>query len=775
MKKILLIAFAIISSFQLHAQSHYWVMLTDKAGTTFDPYSYFDQKAIERYRLNNADLYDITNYPLNDSYVQQIDAVVTDLQSGTEIFGQSRWFNAVAVTATPDQVARIKQLPFVREVVMLEANMQLAESGERKAESNYVAADLQSGTDSALNAHLHAQLQRMGGKYFRAKGINGKGIRIAIFDGGFPQVNTHAAFKHVRDEHRIIKTWNFPNKKEDVYGWNSHGLMTFGCIAGREGDVDLGMATGAEYLLARTEIEAEPFKEEVWWQMAVEWADKNGAQIISSSLGYGKDRYYTKDMNGQSYVAKAGNMAARKGMLVCNSAGNEGDDNKWRTIITPSDADSVLCVGGLDPSLTDYQRTSFSSFGPSADGRQKPNVTAFAWARSANTGKSNEEYHVVPGTSFSCPLVAGFAACALQAKPGLTAMQLFHEIEKSADLYPYCDYSYGYGVPQADYFTGDRKPAKPTFKFVQTDSSLTIVPLKDYKKCRIFIKNSNSSGEIINYQKIELKDFTTDKSLILDGGNIITAQMDGYVAEYTVKNSTNAFLTTYCYPAVDFDQTDETHFSYSLDEGGAIKESYYQLGIALNTSGDELSTRIWSPAKRIGIRQVKHLSKAYALGFALEYGHTSFRFDKTVANRLDTLMAMDDDLRWLDNGIVKHKVNLGELGIELFQRIRLRPCGVFHNGWHWDLGVYGNWAFNVYKLKGEHNGDVASTRKQTLRNLNVLADYRWNYGITTRLTRDWIGLYARYRLNGIGKDVAADKVMMPRLEVGINLSIGALR
>ena len=81
MKKIFLIAFAIISCFQLHAQSHYWVMLTDKAGTTFDPYNYFDQKAIERYRLNNADLYDITNYPLNDSYVQQIDAVVTDLQS----------------------------------------------------------------------------------------------------------------------------------------------------------------------------------------------------------------------------------------------------------------------------------------------------------------------------------------------------------------------------------------------------------------------------------------------------------------------------------------------------------------------------------------------------------------------------------------------------------------------------------------------------------------------------------------------------------------------
>ena len=323
MKKVLFIATALFFSFQfaVQAQNHYWVMLSDKAGTTFDPYSYFDAKAIERYQLNNADLYDISNYPLNSSYISQIDAIATDN------FGQSRWFNAVAVTATPEQIAAIRRLPFVKEVVMLEGNMQTAkvtENEELKTENN--------GTD----LELHNQLVRMGGKYFRNKGINGKGIRIAVFDGGFPQVNTHAAFKHLRDNNQIIKTWNFPNKKENVYGWNSHGLMTLSCIAGRDGDTDLGLATGAEFLLARTEINDEPFKEEVWWQMAVEWADQNGAQIISSSLGYGKDRYYTRDMNGQSYVAKAANMAARKGILVCNSAGNEGDDKSWRTIITPS-------------------------------------------------------------------------------------------------------------------------------------------------------------------------------------------------------------------------------------------------------------------------------------------------------------------------------------------------------------------------------------------------------------------------------------------------------
>ena len=494
MKKILSIAAAIIFSLQLQAQNNYWVMLTDKAGTTFDPYSYFDSKAIERYRLNNADLYDISNYPLNDSYVSQIDAIVTD------DFGQSRWFNAVAVTATPDQIAALRKLPFVKEVVMLESNMHLAKAEDSEP------IDLTGLFSEGAPAD---QLIRMGRDNFRNAGIDGKGIRIAVFDGGFPQVNTHIAFKHLRDEGRIIKTWNFPNKKENVYGWNSHGLMTLSCIAGihryqsDDGEVrtDIGMATGAEFLLARTEIEAEPFKEEVWWQMAVEWADKNGAQIISSSLGYGKDRYYTKDMNGQSYVAKAGNMAARKGILVCNSAGNEGTDNSWLTIITPSDADSVLCVGGISNSLTEYEHISFSSYGPSADGRQKPNVVAFGHAYTANTGASNDKYHFVDGTSFSCPLVAGFAACALQAKPGLTAMQLFHEIEKSADLYPYCDYTYGYGVPQAGYFTGNSKKAAPTFKFVKDGENVNLVPLKNYYNCRIVIKSSTPDGTIHNYSK----------------------------------------------------------------------------------------------------------------------------------------------------------------------------------------------------------------------------------------------------------------------------------
>ncbi len=742
MKKILSIAAAIIFSIQLQAQNNYWVMLTDKAGTTFDPYSYFDSKAIERYRLNNADLYDISNYPLNVSYVNQIDAIVTD------DFGQSRWFNAVAVTATPDQIAALRKLPFVKDVVMLESNMHLAKAEDSEP------IDLTGLFSEGAPAD---QLIRMGRDNFRNAGIDGKGVRIAVFDGGFPQVNTHIAFKHLRDEGRIIKTWNFPNKKENVYGWNSHGLMTLSCIAGihryqsDDGEVrtDIGMATGAEFLLARTEIEAEPFKEEVWWQMAVEWADKNGAQIISSSLGYGKDRYYTKDMNGQSYVAKAGNMAARKGILVCNSAGNEGTDNSWLTIITPSDADSVLCVGGISNSLTEYEHISFSSYGPSADGRQKPNVVAFGHAYTANTGASNDKYHFVDGTSFSCPLVAGFAACALQAKPGLTAMQLFHEIEKSADLYPYCDYTYGYGVPQAGYFTGNSKKAAPTFKFVKDGENVNLVPLKNYDNCRIFIKSSTPDGTIHNYKKLELKDFNTESYLEITSGEVITAQLDGYVESYNLNNGDYMSVMYVGMTGDQYDETDKLHFSQSLKEKKSLTERYVMLGVPVNIRADELEHNFWSPAKRIGIRKTHYFTKGYGWGWALEYGHTS---------------------RWLDKKVTKHKLNLGELGIEIYQRVRLRPGGIFHKGWHWDIGVYGNWSYNAYILKGEHNGDIAATRKQTLRSLDLLDDYRWNWGVTTRLTRDWLGIYARYRLNDLNKDVPVGQFILPQLEAGIQFA-----
>ena len=194
------------------------------------------------------------------------------------------------------------------------------------------------------------------------------------------------------------------------------------------------------------------------------------------------------------------------------------------------------------------------------------------------------------------------------------------------------------------------------------------------------------------------------------------------------------------------------------------------LGVAVKTGENELKNEIWSPAKHIGVRHTHYFTKAYGWGFAIDYDHIGFRFDKESTNRLDTLICMDDDVRWLDNKVTKHRVNLGQIGLEIYQRVRLYPGGMFHKGWHWDLGVYGSWGFNVYKLNGIRNGDDANSRHQALRGISAMTDYELNWGLTTRISRDWLGIYARYRMNGIGEDVAADKVLLPRLEVGLQFA-----
>ena len=779
MKRLLVLSLITILSVQLSvgwAQNVYWVFLDNKAGTTFDPYSYFDVKAIERYNSCGADLYDVSNYPLNDSYVTGVVALAT------EEVGCSRWMNAVGVVATPVQVAAIAALPYVLRVEIIGGDMQLAQA-ECSSTNEDDLSTFNFQLSTSADTTLADQLLRMQGQLFREKGIDGTGIRIAVFDGGFPKVNTHEAFRHLREGKRILKTWNFPNRKEDVYGWNGHGTMTLSCIAGRMNGKDIGLATGAEFLLARTEVEPEPFKEEIWWQQAVEWADKNGANIISSSLGYGKDRYYTKDMDGKSYVAKAANMAARKGMLVVNSAGNEGDDNRWQYIITPSDADSALCIGGITHSLTDYEHINFASYGPSADGRQKPNLCAFGHAWAANPhGKGG--YQMVYGTSFSCPLVAGFAACAWQASKGKTNMELFDMLQRSGDLYPYCDYAFGYGVPQASFFVGSKKDvsaAETHFRFEpQGPTSVSVVFTRPDSNVHIFYKNVADDGRILTYGKRSLAHVDTSVSVDFRGGNQLVVFCNGQLSDYRFERSsavsdksewTSVHSTNRDFHIGTYDVLTRAPRQDIAKETRSEWDYYFMFGLPLSFGGDELQCQPWSPAKRIGVRWQHHFSKAYGIGIGAEFGSTAYRYNDMTTNSLETLMGIDADINNNADNISKRKLYHSEWSLELFQRVRFLPAGMMHKGLHWDLGVWGSFGYNNYRLKYSTASTVAdhATTQHRLYNVNPLTDYRWNYGVATRITYDFIGLYGRYRLNGIGQPVPAGKVLLPRLEIGVQL------
>lgn len=430
MKKSVCLFFLLILIQTASARQKFWITFVDKAGVSFDPYSYFSERTISQRTSQKRSLYDITDFPVSPAYLESVSQIVYSIS------WSSRWLNGVAVSATDDEIKKVSELTCVKVIEPMSAQFNPA-----------------SVTDKALvklgqeaKRLLNFQTQRMQGDSFGVNNLDGTGIRIAVFDVGFPGVDKNPAFSHLRG--KIIATYDFVKRTEKVFKGHWHGTATLSCIGGKTDSGNIGMATGAEFLLARTEkILSETFSEEENWLAAAEWADKHGVNIISSSVGYTYHRYFNNEMNGRSsLVSRSATIAASKGILVVNAAGNDGT-NSWRTINAPADADSVLSVGGIDP----YRdlHVDFSSYGPTSDGRLKPNVSALGEVIAARADGLAE----VAGTSFSAPLVAGFSACAWQSHRQWSNMELFNEIEKSSHLYPYFDYAHGFGIPQAGHFT----------------------------------------------------------------------------------------------------------------------------------------------------------------------------------------------------------------------------------------------------------------------------------------------------------------------------------
>ena len=717
MKKIIILAVLVITSCMAMAQQNfYMVSFTDKNDTQFDPYSYFDAKAIARYEQCGADLYDISNYPLNENYVCAVNNYASD------IYGESRWLNAIGIQATAENARLISMLPFVKDIQLIEAEGFMAQ----KEVLTEKAADF-----NADEYFLTDQVRRFGGEYFAKHGIDGKGMRVCVMDGGFPSVDTHPAFKHLRDNNQIIATYNFPNKKEDVYGWNSHGTMVLSCIAGiNEKGQKLGLATGAEFLLARTEIEPEPFKEEIWWAQGAEWADKNGANVINSSLGYGKERYWTKDMNGQSYVAKAANMAVEKGILICNSAGNEGYDKHWMTIITPADAENVICVAGIEPSLDSYRHISFSSYGPSADKRRKPDVCAFGEALVASP---NGHYTTADGTSFASPLTAGFATCAWQTRRDLTALQMKEEILKSCDLYPYYDYAFGYGVPQAAYFTNELVKPEKSFNIVQEKDGIFITFKEIIRGQYLFISVEGEDGVLVGYYQIDpdhyFKQNPGQKGIVLKNKDLGQGKK--------VNVSYNG-----CYDSCPVSgMGDETNLfaDYKNSQNGTfkkVKAENWQSTIYFQYDYN-IGTDVWDGFNRhfaFGWR--RFYGKGYKIGFGL-----SLDFNRFVARD-----SIPSSTMYVDGG--KTMIRNMQFRGELLQRVVNRWWGV-----NWDLGVYGGINLTRRVKVTENSGEPYGHKVNTLYR-NCEAMNLFECGAKTRISYTVLGMmnlgaYGSYRFTDI--------------------------
>ncbi len=476
----------------VYAQQKYLVFFTDKNGVTFNPYNYFVPKAIKRRLQTGLPLCDSSDFPVNPNYIASI------ARHCKQVGYTSRWFNCISVVSDHHGVKKIEGYPFVKQVrpAVLFA-----------APCAYFDTALSKNQDEILIN----QLQLMQGNLFTEQGITGKGIRIAIFDTGFPSVPDNPVFKHLIVNNKIVKTWDFVRNKEDVFGHSSHGTMVLSCIAGKINGKQLGLATGAEFLLARTERRRETFTEEEYWLAAMEWADKNGADIINSSLGYTYHRYFREDMNGEeSLVAQAANRAAEKGILVVNSIGNEGELD-WKILSTPADAQKVLSIGGISAN-TGYH-ASFSSYGPTADYRIKPNLCAFANAIVA----AETAFKEVKGTSFSAALITGFAACAWQTNPEASNTIIFAALEKAGHLYPYYDYAHGFGIPRASYFTdtiNNKKQNEQTFNVVFREKTIFVTVYEKYISKGINRADIEKNNFL--YYHIENNDGYLEKYAVID-------------------------------------------------------------------------------------------------------------------------------------------------------------------------------------------------------------------------------------------------------------------
>jgi hypothetical protein len=735
------------------AQNSYWVFFTDKQNTTFDPYQYFDAKAIERYALNGADLYDFTNYPVNSSYAAQVESACE------ELVGTSRWFNAAGVMATEDQIAKIRLFPFVASIQLIASDMEVVSKPEDEITTKGYK-------DYSAQINIHK------GEMFKQHNITGKGVRIAVFDAGFPDVNTHPAFKHMRDNNQIIKTWNFAQKKENVYLANSHGRMVLSCIGGKISDTTwLGMAPDAQFLLARTEINTEPLKEEIWWMQALEWADQNGADIVNSSLGYGKQRYQVKQMNGTSMVAKAANTAVRKGILVCNAMGNEGDDKEWKMLITPADADSILSVGGV---YSINQLTEFSSFGPTADGRMKPNVVAMAhcWV-AGEKGNFTQAY----GTSFSSPMMAGFTACVKQLHPEYTVWQLKTEIEKSGNHYPYFDYAYGYGVPQAGYFFAEKPEVKNNISLSENDNAVYVT---SKESATVFYKITNGDGTIDFYNQKEIDEnngairFSKDR---LQSGQTLEIWSDGQILKYAVGQKSLPKVDSLTAKNANYFSCAKTISVPANDIYTRKYKTTYKFSTVLNFSF--MLPSMWSPNGNIWTGgRISHgltfafdncwrVARPYAIGFRIGFGSSWYATESPTFVHPAT--GLPDET--MDIKVVKSNIKVTKFDLEWVNRFILGYAG--KEWWYLDAGIFGEWnTGSRYKLQTQRGDEINThiVRKYLNDGKYGLEMNRLDYGVRMRvgITRRF-AIYGQYRISNLLKVKGTNTSDLPKWEIGIQL------
>ncbi|GIK23380.1 MAG: S8 family peptidase [Ignavibacterium sp.] len=424
-----------------------WVDFNDKGN---DLQKYFNnpetvvtQRSLKRRAkvLDKTNLLRYSDLPVNQVYIGQL------IRDGFIVKQKSRWFNAVSGYATLDVINRITQYPFVKQLDIVGIYTSKKDDIEFEYSNNVTDKITQPEGIHSLNyGDSYAQLSQINVPAVHDSGYNGAGIMICVLDAGFSNL-THEVFSSMN----IAQTYDFGTNSPNLTG-HFHGTATLSLIGGfKQGEL-IGPAYGATYLLARTEVDpGETPQEEDNWIAAIEWADSLGVDVTSTSLGYLEfdppySSYTWMDMDGNTArITIAADNAVALGITVVNSAGNNGYNASHNTLNAPADGDSVITIGAVGSS---GGITSFSSVGPTSDGRIKPDLMAMGSNDYIATTYGNG-YSYGSGTSYSCPLAAGVCALLLQKNPLLTPMEVLDILKSTASRSTNPDNQYGWGIINA--------------------------------------------------------------------------------------------------------------------------------------------------------------------------------------------------------------------------------------------------------------------------------------------------------------------------------------
>lgn len=485
MKNISLILFlGIISIFQANATNFFfYIQLKDKANSPYNtskPSDYLSERAIARRAYYNIPI-DETDLPVNSAYIKELNTL------GATVYNTTKWLNGVTVAVQDSSIMqKVRKLKFVK---FVQYTGLINENITRKVKQKSPAQNLNFNYGQA-----DYQLDFINGKALHTNGYNGEGMHIAVIDAGFDGVNTNDAFKIMQDEKRLLGTKDFINPNSDIYSTHTHGAYVLATMAAELNNTFVGTAPKASYWLLRSEVAiGEYLFEPDFWISAIEFADSVGVDVATTSLGYtqfddSSMNYTYETLNGNTARASiAANMAYKKGILLFNSAGNDGNKS-WKYISVPADAEAVITVGALN---NDSTLSSFSSLGLPNSKVIKPELVV--QGSRIKTLKTNAFVTTNSGTSFATPILAGAATCFLQAAKSLYPNHTLDQIKKiifqSANQYDNPDYSMGYGIPNFE------KALKSLNK--ATAINITTKYKNDSQSFKIFVNRNSQNFNLI--------------------------------------------------------------------------------------------------------------------------------------------------------------------------------------------------------------------------------------------------------------------------------------